>query len=105
MSCLPACLPACLLTCPQERVAFWRGLGFSQAELTLMLDRMPRLLLYPMHAPKYQLKLAFLTGPLLRLFPLLHPVRFSEACMHACAAHIGGSVLLPRRGTPERQGG
>lgn len=46
----------------QERAAYWHQLGFSAAELRLLLDRMPRLLLYPLHEPKYQLKLRFLQG-------------------------------------------
>ena len=31
-------------------------------ELRQLLDRLPRLLLYPVHEHKYQLKLRFLTG-------------------------------------------
>lgn len=46
----------------QARVAFWTGLGFGPAELRTLLDRMPRLLLYPMHEPKYAAKLRFLRG-------------------------------------------
>ncbi|KAI3428244.1 hypothetical protein D9Q98_006624 [Chlorella vulgaris] len=72
----------------RERVAFWRGLGFSQAELTLMLDRMPRLLLYPMHAPKYQLKLAFMTEEL----------RLPLSALVSFPAYV--SYSLPRRIAP-----
>lgn len=49
----------------QERVAYWRShMGFSPAELHVALDRLPRLLLYPVHERKYQDKLAFLRGAL-----------------------------------------
>lgn len=44
----------------QERVAFWRGLGFGTADLRQLLAAAPRLLLYPMHERKYQAKLRFL---------------------------------------------
>ncbi len=46
----------------QERVGFWRGLGFNAADLRQLLAAAPRLLLYPMHERKYQAKLRFLQG-------------------------------------------
>lgn len=61
LTCCPASLPAG----PQERVAYWQGhMGFSLPELHVLLDRLPRLLLYPVHERKYQDKLAFLRGAL-----------------------------------------
>ncbi len=69
---MPACArlpvlagPPTALPCPalQERVAFWRDrLGFSPEELRMLLEATPRLLLYPIHEPKYQAKLRFLQG-------------------------------------------
>lgn len=53
---------ACPPPLPQERVAFWRGLGFGTADLRQLLAAAPRLLLYPMHERKYQAKLRFLRG-------------------------------------------
>ncbi|PRW56726.1 mTERF domain-containing mitochondrial [Chlorella sorokiniana] len=53
------------LTTIQERVAYWQAhMGFSLPELHAVLDRLPRLLLYPVHERKYQDKLAFLRDEL-----------------------------------------
>ena len=67
MNTLPPSLPPSHPSCPslQERVAYWhQHLGFSMPELRQLLDRLPHLLLYPVHEHKYQLKLRFLTGGL-----------------------------------------
>jgi hypothetical protein len=58
-------------------VAFWRGLGFSAEELRGMLASLPRLLLYPAHELKYQLKLRFLRGG---RGPGCSPARLAPLC-------------------------
>lgn len=69
---------------PQERVAFWRGLGFSTADLRQLLAAAPRLLLYPMHERKYQAKLRFLQGEWGR--PACFPC---AASLHPCLGAVG----------------
>ena len=73
----------------QDRTAYWRSLGFSLEEVRFMLDRMPRLLLYPMQDPKYQLKLAFLTGALV--------------CCCACGARLDEMVGQASGAAAEQQ--
>ena len=43
-----------------DKLAAWAALGFSPGQLARMLHLFPRLLLYPVDAPKYQAKLRFL---------------------------------------------
>lgn len=70
------------LTTLHQRAAFWTdpppgGQGFSPAQLHTLLDRLPRLLLYPLREPKYQAKMRFLEGGCDVLGPLPTAGRWS----------------------------
>ena len=92
----------------QERVAYWqRRLGFTLPELRQALDRLPRLLLYPIHEPKYQAKLDFLSGAAGRRG--VHAVagwgaaRGAAACLLAGAGEAGAGATSPSFFQPTNQ--